>query len=1764
MDLDTSCDVKRPAKSLPFAPISKKIVDSESLESRTTVPEASDLSYSTEEGEITEGHIVCDATDDVFVDHLTPRKLRSSSSLSFSSTSVEGAVGLSSTPPPCSDGLLNTAVVTSATRTPVKTKASSDLSPSALASSSPASTRRSTRIVRTRLSTRLNLSREPSPDSDAQQPSLPLCDFAASDMGHVDYEKGVSSISLNSPSISLSNQFQSRQTVVDDVQGKQGTIRRIESSQSDVHPEVPMILMDTSDTSTIDAGASDSIVLRLRRQSQARMTLLARETDTSRSNSRLSTTSASRTRLNARCAENDKALVVDPSSPTHNGNENVPASQPMPNVALTVRRQRSRTNVQGSSVPVGQSNQVMNTALSPYDLFDYGSLKASIHALRKESFIARYRPLLMELMTHSSNGGMFNSPVSPIELGIPDYFDVIKKPMDLGTIRLKLEAGEYLTTDELHSDVLLVFDNACMYNKPLNPVHIAAKKLKEDYLAKVQAIAVKESAEEKKKGGHNCGFCQGQQCALCGDKCLRFDADVISCDCCFDKIKRGESYFRASTGQRWCEKCISNGGANVEPGAILPPLALLKSASVASLEALMHHLGVSPGVVSAVAATAISLVLKHRTGNFQTTENAIRLAAGLKPSNPPQVTAVISSGALKKEHPCNAVTTDARPSVLVENADPLVQTRTALLPSPTVEPSGSISSSPGSVYSPHSLARHFVPSPPNMNPGLWNIILSAYAPYGSSQAMKATSDNRAWLAQQRQQVSGENSSTSNLADLSLKTAGQEQATSEFSTTMKVSAMELGASSPVSESTVSYPCVQFISKDSNSSLGSVDKDVGFSFSKIDPSISNHSLNASKKHIDVPSDEENPTEVDMDTSIGSLTVEPSLVSPTSTLAISAPGEDVQTPCAFSLTPFASAVRDMGTLKQTLEKNYTPKQLLAALSAAAVCPKTLANAAKDVYATFVSTDSVQKSALLKLSSLLRGRLEKRRNDSIMVEPWVQCDSCARWSHQICSLFNARKNSVVQPPGGYTCPICRLRKLETSRTSIPTSSPSNASAPMAAPASTVVDDTYASSGPSLLKERIENPIGISEAKDSPVRDGAVPFPTAASLPHTPLSEYLERQVRMKITQMASSLVASSITVRLVSSLPRTMQVPHDVRTIFTSKPLPPKKLFTRLGELEGKYGTADDAPDSPRATETTAPNSDEECTPLSYAAEYKYQQRVVLLWQRIDGIDVLLFALYVQEYDASNPHPNANKIYIAYLDSVRYLRPLNVRTVCYHGLLNAYLTHARSRGFDSAYIWSCPPQRGEGYIFHRHPRSQRTPDKIRLREWYDTMLQEMQDQGMVESVKSLFETHFDVVKCENLSDFSEVMTGSRTSDTKSDTGISQLLEHMDLDTNLYTSGETTDEDDCCYISEDDSSVGEKRKQSVDDTSVLKSARHGQNSTPSTPIPSSIPLAPMPCSRTNKSGKYGKNSKSKSSSSRAHTNQYEIVCLKEDKGLPPYFAGDFWACEMEKWIRDVHKRILSKITGKHAFRDTSAFYNRAKDSPSINTWTGESLEESDVESCRESTSPYASLVHSYLQTFPPTFVKDKYTFRVGEFEIPRHPVSSLAIRLRHMQKEIFVVRFTPLTTPLPPAIEANLPPFDPVYGDKGTADSTIAVGDTESVSCDFFDTRQGFLRMCQGNHYQFDTLRRAKHSSVMILWHLHNPRVPAYAHTCSRCECDLSFGNIVRWHCDVCYNFDICDRCHKQGIVHEHELTLFGQPRSLKNVKGPLPLNCTPIVSVP
>ena len=95
-----------------------------------------------------------------------------------------------------------------------------------------------------------------------------------------------------------------------------------------------------------------------------------------------------------------------------------------------------------------------------------------------------------------------------------------------------------------------------------------------------------------------------------------------------------------------------------------------------------------------------------------------------------------------------------------------------------------------------------------------------------------------------------------------------------------------------------------------------------------------------------------------------------------------------------------------------------------------------------------------------------------------------------------------------------------------------------------------------------------------------------------------------------------------------------------------------------------------------------------------------------------------------------------------------------------------------------------------------------------------------------------------------------------------------------------------------------------------------------------------------------------------------------------------------------------------------------------------------------------------------------------------------------------------------------------------------------EILESEFFDNRQAFLSLCQGNHYQYDTLRRAKHSSMMVLYHLHNPTAHAFVTTCNICHLDIETGQ--GWRCEVCLDYDVCNSCFQKdgGIDHPHKLT--------------------------
>lgn len=84
--------------------------------------------------------------------------------------------------------------------------------------------------------------------------------------------------------------------------------------------------------------------------------------------------------------------------------------------------------------------------------------------------------LLSRLMKHKY-GWVFNTPVDPKKLGLQDYFTIIKNPMDLGTVKSRLNKNWYKSPREFAEDVRLTFHNAMLYNPKGQDVHIMAETL---------------------------------------------------------------------------------------------------------------------------------------------------------------------------------------------------------------------------------------------------------------------------------------------------------------------------------------------------------------------------------------------------------------------------------------------------------------------------------------------------------------------------------------------------------------------------------------------------------------------------------------------------------------------------------------------------------------------------------------------------------------------------------------------------------------------------------------------------------------------------------------------------------------------------------------------------------------------------------------------------------------------------------------------------------------------------------------------------------------------------------------------------------------------------------------------------------------------------------------------------------------------------------------------------------------------------------------
>jgi E1A/CREB-binding protein len=445
----------------------------------------------------------------------------------------------------------------------------------------------------------------------------------------------------------------------------------------------------------------------------------------------------------------------------------------------------------------------------------------------------------------------------------------------------------------------------------------------------------------------------------------------------------------------------------------------------------------------------------------------------------------------------------------------------------------------------------------------------------------------------------------------------------------------------------------------------------------------------------------------------------------------------------------------------------------------------------------------------------------------------------------------------------------------------------------------------------------------------------------------------------------------------------------------------------------------------------------------------------------------VYVYEYGHNCPPPNKHRVYISYIDSAQYFTPKRFRTTAYHAILIEYLRFVKCRGFHTAHIWSCPPTPGDDFIFYCHPKYQLVPREDMLRAWYHKMLDKAKAQGVVIKTSTLYEEYF--------SDTSTFLQGTRNLPT--------CLPYFEGD---YIPGEIEN-----IISFLERNPGKGRSSSSMDE-VMK--RVGSN------------LAKM------KENFMVVHLRSRGFASAVERGE-DISNWKED-------SDDSMVCS--KQARLVGEGSLVHATMRDG-KDVLVARSCEKDCVGVSkdnriALRNESMGSENATSVTSTQNRRASM----------SSVHTRSKSRSARVELNNKVIVSKSEDFVKPQDE---GQYNRKTTALKGDFSELVSIVSAHF--EGHAHRNFPISDTSdedpTVENEIFESRQQLLNYCQTNNCQFDELRRAKHSTIMLLYQLHNPMAPRFLQQCGACYRDITHG--TRHHCKMCANFDMCEDCYKPII---------------------------------
>lgn len=109
-----------------------------------------------------------------------------------------------------------------------------------------------------------------------------------------------------------------------------------------------------------------------------------------------------------------------------------------------------------------------------------------------------YIPLIEKLMKADTKG-FFHYPFDYKGLGLAEYRKVVKHPLDLGTIKKRLESKEYFNGDDVAKDIELVFNNASLFFSVDKKEHQAARQLLNMFNIEYNKLLLRTLPAKKRK-----------------------------------------------------------------------------------------------------------------------------------------------------------------------------------------------------------------------------------------------------------------------------------------------------------------------------------------------------------------------------------------------------------------------------------------------------------------------------------------------------------------------------------------------------------------------------------------------------------------------------------------------------------------------------------------------------------------------------------------------------------------------------------------------------------------------------------------------------------------------------------------------------------------------------------------------------------------------------------------------------------------------------------------------------------------------------------------------------------------------------------------------------------------------------------------------------------------------------------------------------------------------------------------------------------------